>query len=405
MAQQGSNSTDNQQGAVKAGRLAEDKLLAAFRKVAGINGAYVFKSLRIPIWQDQENRKYVSESNRTGYEFVTTPDEDSRLFKRGEIDLAVVTTRGLLVLEVKNWSGSLSISTQGDTNQSWRQTRTSGEIIDHGDVLARISEKALSLAEHMRRHGVHVLDSMVHSKVLLVNDRIRVDIDGRGIQENSDIIFPRFVEEFVESFERGILQQIADELLPKWVSGCELVPDIMRQAAYFIESTVGTWDIIHFINGEMKEGDFIGFCNAKGDLIQNTETKKMNRKKTSMLSVCPFQHSTDWISWVSQGFAEKRAQSGQDDRVQVFSHERESSSPSSFFPLVASLGGGTPGNVDSFQPNQGTVVEYAKEFLYQHKKKFLLLENCCVLKFHPVGSLSPILIPITNVSWISLSRI
>ena len=43
-----------------------------------------------------------------GFQLVSLPQTSSKLVSRGEIDLVVASQRGIFVLEIKNWSGTLS---------------------------------------------------------------------------------------------------------------------------------------------------------------------------------------------------------------------------------------------------------------------------------------------------------
>jgi hypothetical protein len=136
-----------------------------------------------------------------------------------EIDVVLVSRRSLVVLEVKNWSGSLTLLPDGSWEQRRRGPRgVAGPTVNHGDVLRDTAAKAAVLAAHMGCQGGDAAASssaaaavggagrgggkngprvrallpvgfpVIH-RVLLVNPRLRVD-PRLLVQENAAVVPP-----------------------------------------------------------------------------------------------------------------------------------------------------------------------------------------------------------------------
>ena len=60
---------------------------------------------------------------------------------RREIDVVLLNERGLHLLEVKHWSGSVRVSSSSE----WLQTRRDGSVVRHGNVLATLQVSSSKL--------------------------------------------------------------------------------------------------------------------------------------------------------------------------------------------------------------------------------------------------------------------
>ncbi|MEW2352977.1 BREX system serine/threonine kinase PglW [Spirillospora sp. NPDC029432] len=68
-----------------------------------------------------------------------------------EVDLLVVTPRGVYMIELKDWHGRLA-----SENGTWVQTTPTGRRISHGNPLHLVNQKAKELAGLLARNGVRV---------------------------------------------------------------------------------------------------------------------------------------------------------------------------------------------------------------------------------------------------------
>src|SRR4051794_35880880 len=106
-------------------------------------------------------------------------------YRRREIDLIVVTSKKIHVIEVKNWSGTLR-----DEGGLWVQTNRAGRRIEHPDLVADIVEKDSALIEYLNRQGValepRLRDKYMVNKVLFMNPKLGI-LSG-SIARNPDVL-------------------------------------------------------------------------------------------------------------------------------------------------------------------------------------------------------------------------
>lgn len=85
---------------------------------------------------------------------------------RQEIDVVLLTEKGLYTLEIKNWSGRVTVLSTGE----WLQTRRNGSVVHHGAVLAKLLVSAATqLHVDLVQFSVHAQDYLrtQHGLVLL----------------------------------------------------------------------------------------------------------------------------------------------------------------------------------------------------------------------------------------------
>lgn len=162
---------------VHAGRKAEENFLTDLLSINGVNRCALFPGLRVPYWSHTDNDASVNGSTGSkrgqsarpprqrhkrkktsefedGYEILTLPKVTAAQLARGEVDMVIVSQRGIFVIEIKNWSGTLS--TDGMMCDYWYQHRTNGTTLLHKNAVMSIEEKAKNLLGHLRREGCPV---------------------------------------------------------------------------------------------------------------------------------------------------------------------------------------------------------------------------------------------------------
>jgi len=69
--------------------------------------------------------------------------------RRREIDLIVCTPQLIHLIEIKNWSGGLTVR-----NGVWLQTRRGGDVVDHGNLIRENRLKRAAVVEYLRARSI-----------------------------------------------------------------------------------------------------------------------------------------------------------------------------------------------------------------------------------------------------------
>ena len=180
---------------------------------------------------------------------------------RYEIDLVLITPRQIRAIEVKGWSGSLTL--QG---KDWVQTRRgAGGVINHGDVLSRQSHKLEALRRHLGLHGIDVDGRRLQSAVVLENNHLNVDPavrelpnvmvpdqlmachDEWGNPSNLQFVAARIIEFFATRDEARVLVDGSLDMM---------TPGMFKAAKATIEA-LRTWDKVTLHGGRQLGGDLL----------------------------------------------------------------------------------------------------------------------------------------------------
>jgi hypothetical protein len=108
---------------------------------------------------------------------------------RYEIDLIVITPRRLHVIEVKNWSGVLSLD--GD---SWVHDRHCGERKVFPDLVDYNHVKSIALQRYLESCGIEVPVERVVQTVVFANPRLRMD---SRIALNPNVVTADMLEDYL----------------------------------------------------------------------------------------------------------------------------------------------------------------------------------------------------------------
>jgi Holliday junction resolvase-like predicted endonuclease len=193
-AQQASAPTQHQEDeSVKAGRSAELDLINALRQ-QGVSSEHIFRGLRVP---------------------------DNFQTRRFEIDLVVLTDEGLFTIEVKNWSGRVSLGSDG---QSWIHRRRShsdnGASVSfdepHPNLLASLQQKTQLLRQHLLRKDACLAERHFHPRLVFVNDRVELQ---DSLASKLEVVSPLRYPDFLLSFQKGAGWTVANAFLPSFITG------------------------------------------------------------------------------------------------------------------------------------------------------------------------------------------
>ncbi len=184
---------------------------------------------------------------------------------RREIDLIVVTSKRMYIIECKNWTGNLIA--EGDR---WVQTNTNGkgQVVrrEHEDVLQVNQLKMKLLIANLRNQAIPIKPETVCQKVIFMNPKLR--ICSPAIAEHPDVITPERLETYLSSqdaklklherlFSAVIGVLLDDETKNKVLDGVgiELVGGSKHQQLLKYLRELGTWDRAFLRGTKIISGD------------------------------------------------------------------------------------------------------------------------------------------------------
>lgn len=134
----------------------------------------------------------------------------------------ILTEYGIYCIEVKNWSGKISLSTDG---KSWVQQRhvkdsnTKSSVTydaSHSNVLNELKSKTQLLRNHLLRHEACLAEKFFFSRVVLVNPK--TELDNSLWKENEIVTFDRYPL-FMDSLKRSYTGKVASSIVPSFITG------------------------------------------------------------------------------------------------------------------------------------------------------------------------------------------
>jgi Nuclease-related domain len=225
-------------GGVLAGRDAEDLLQRLVEENYSFRGCHSFAGKRVP-------------------------NLDGR--GRREIDLIVVTSKRMYIIECKNWTGNLIA--EGDR---WVQTNPNvkGPVVrrEHEDVLQTNQLKMKLLMANLRNQAIPIKPETICQKVIFMNPKLR--ICSPAIAEHPDVITPERLETYLSSqdsklklheqlFSAVIGVLLDDETKNKVLDGVgiELVGGGKHEKLLKYLRELGTWDRVFLRGTKIISGD------------------------------------------------------------------------------------------------------------------------------------------------------
>jgi Nuclease-related domain len=203
---------------------------------------------------------------KDGHVFAGRRIRSKRQGRRREIDLIVCTPTMIHLIEVKNWSGALSVQ-----NGRWRQARRSGDIVDHGNLLATNLLKQDAVIEYLRDQGIAVDEKLIRdhivTEIIFMNPRLELD---PMIEALPEIITRRELDRYLG---RQAPARPAERLFSSLIELCltaeskhrdklgqpgsEPMPPAKYKQITTCLSETETWDQLHLYGTKVITGDVV----------------------------------------------------------------------------------------------------------------------------------------------------
>jgi hypothetical protein len=201
-----------------------------------------------------------------GHAFAGRRIPSKRQGRRREIDLIVCTPQMIHLIEVKNWSGSLSVR-----KGRWSQSRRSGDVVDHGDLLESNLLKQDALAEYLHDRGIAIDDRFIHdhmvTEIIFMNPRLELD---PAIEALPEIITRRELDRFLgRQPQKGHAEWLFSSLIELCRAseskrgdtlartGSEPIPTAKYNQITTCLSDTETWDQLHLHGTKVLAGDLV----------------------------------------------------------------------------------------------------------------------------------------------------
>ncbi|MGL6260378.1 nuclease-related domain-containing protein [Vibrio sp. WXL210] len=218
-------------GHVQAGRDAEDLFQGMVERQMTFNRGTIYSGKRIP--------------NPNGGRF--------------EIDAIILTHSRIHLVEVKNWSGILHACEGG-----WKQTKRSGEVIEHRDILELNKEKLAAFRQYLESQDVELpsyLDELFTFKTIFMNDKLRID---PIIQQDEDVVcrstLDAYLRDSTTSLRERMLSAIVEVLASRDAEiinaglTSQMLSSQQQSIAQCLEK-LRTWDEVELFGGRIISGD------------------------------------------------------------------------------------------------------------------------------------------------------
>ncbi|MEZ9552738.1 nuclease-related domain-containing protein [Vibrio breoganii] len=176
---------------------------------------------------------------------------------RYEIDIILLSGKKLYLIEIKNWSGTLS-SEQGE----WVQTKRNGEQIRHKDICQLNQKKLEAIQAYFNKRGVAVPKGFAAHKTVFMNQNLA--FLGNEISGDDSVIRRQDLGSFLNSqkgagFGRALVFALIDFIFgkQKQVKHAEALPakTLLSMKQHLRE--LRTWDELEMYGGRVLTGDAI----------------------------------------------------------------------------------------------------------------------------------------------------
>jgi Nuclease-related domain len=186
--------------------------------------------------------------------------------RRREIDLIVCTPQMIHLIEVKNWSGQLTV-----WDGHWRQTRRGGEVVDHGDLIRENWLKRDAVVEYLYDRGLDLDEQFVSDhvvpKVIFTNPKLELDPE---VESRPDVTSRRELDGYLgRQRQKGLAQRMFSSLIEYCLESESKLGGVQTQGqagripsrqyeqivAYLSETE--TWDQLHVYGTYVVTGDLV----------------------------------------------------------------------------------------------------------------------------------------------------
>ncbi|XP_077594419.1 uncharacterized protein LOC144211234 isoform X2 [Stigmatopora nigra] len=225
------------------------EFLQGVRKLSGLKKDQIFCNLRIP---DQ---------------FQVVKDD---------INVVILTGRGIFCMDIKPWRGLLSAHGQNWHIQVKEKDQNLSNICIEQveDPIKAIMIKTSHLCDLLRRNGVPLHRSLFFPRVVFPSPECEL---AKDLQERREVVPHDQVDHFLKSLREDYMAWMLDALTPSWLSGH--LSYRQMKSAHEVLKHLGTWDLIWLQNGEQLKGDFQG-CRFIALDRRETETLEFSTLKT-----------------------------------------------------------------------------------------------------------------------------
>ncbi len=203
---------------------------------------------------------------KDGHVFAGRRIPSKRQGRRREIDLIVCTPSMIHLIEVKNWSGSLKVH-----NRRWSQSRRSGDVVDHGDLLETNLSKQDAVAEYLHDQGIAIDDKFIRdhivTEIIFMNPRMELD---PAIEALPEIITRRELDHYLgRQPQRGHAEWLFSSLVELCRAaeskrddrlarpGSKSIPAATYKQITTCLSETETWDQLHLYRNKVITGDLV----------------------------------------------------------------------------------------------------------------------------------------------------
>jgi len=187
--------------------------------------------------------------------------------RRREIDLIVCTPQMIHLIEVKNWSGQLTVR-----DGVWRQTRRGGDVVEHGDLIRENLLKRDAVVEYLHDRGLSLDQQFVRDhivpKVIFTNPNLQLDPE---VEARPDVIARRELDAYLgRQLQKGLAERMFSSLIEFCLDSDskpgkalsqghhgQIPPGRYGQIVAFLSETE-TWDQLHFYGTQVVTGDVVG---------------------------------------------------------------------------------------------------------------------------------------------------
>ncbi len=214
--------------------------------------------------------------------------------RKREIDLIVCTPQMIHLIEVKNWSGQLEVR-----NGYWRQTRRSGDVVDHGNLIETNLLKRDAVVEYLHDKGVSLDDRFVCEcivpKIIFMNPNLQLD---PAVEARDDVISRRELDGFLgKQPKKGFAERMFSSIIETCLHAESKLTSAVSQAVrgrhasipyekiVTLLSEVGTWDQLQFYGSKVETGDVLVLklgpkVYRESDLIEQSKRLPIRLKWT-----------------------------------------------------------------------------------------------------------------------------
>ncbi|XP_055032940.1 uncharacterized protein [Misgurnus anguillicaudatus] len=205
------------------------EFLRRVRQLSGLRKDEVFYNLRVP-----------NQSEATG----------------DEINLVLVTGHGLFCIDLKTWSGSVSVESKIHWHlrvKTKEQNFNNISIQQVPDALQTVTVKARNLQAHMKRCGLNIHPDLFFPRILFLSPDC---VLSEELRNRSELVSCRDVEALFCSLREGFTSWLSDVFTPSWITG-HLSFRQMKGARERLR-VMRTWDLLQLSSGEELKGDYQG---------------------------------------------------------------------------------------------------------------------------------------------------